>query len=684
MRGLLIETTHGDVRISVDASTVSHLDTSAGGENIDKILALLNCWISILADSPLNSGRRSEKPPRVFRHFVKEFLETPLLTTIRRYSGLADRLLTLPTQLSSTGEFIPEFRDTPIFKEYHEWYKSGSAELFQYLLTFCIFAKKVDYKDEEFDSVAFRGWQAVEARLSDLLLDQETLDVLRVILTGLVGRVPRSEPIFGRFGPGFVSEPGVWGRIKKSNDFHFDPKIDRLLFKSHWSNFGDSEEYGFHPSKILPGFWNWDSAKKHSRTFSRLKFVPKDVTKSRSICMEPNVYMFAQQLCLDVVLKCMKRASASRFVDITDQSINREAARFGSLTGLVDTIDLSSASDSVSWDLVKSIFPPDLLVLLAATRTSKVQTPDGNIIPVKKFAPMGSALCFPTQCLVFTSVVVYSAIARASGCWIGEPVHRDNPFLKDIPKFISEYFSRKLRKMSPRSKAYQPASVYGDDICVDHKLTPYVTHLLSSLGFEVNLPKSFCGSQSVRESCGGYYYRGVDVTPLRLRLKNFSLPLTASGVTSMISLSNQAGDRHYRNLRRCLIHYILFSKLRDLPSFDVNPFRFVERGCRSGSYDITTTVTRNTHLRWRRFGVDPGNSGETHIRYQRDEYKCILGTADESHKVGDVDSPALEAYLYQRWWGDRTGGFVTGEHTASYLRCDSSGSRLCWRWMPVQ
>jgi hypothetical protein len=58
--------------------------------------------------------------------------------------------------------------------------------------------------------------------------------------------------------------------------------------------------------------------------------------------------------------------------------------------------------------------------------------------------------------------------------------------------------------------------IYGDDIIVPVDCVPHVIAELETFGFKINRDKSFWNGK-FRESCGGDFYDGQDVTPVRLR-----------------------------------------------------------------------------------------------------------------------------------------------------------------------
>lgn len=665
-----IRTSAGKLDILVELSDVSHLDTTNDKSNVNQIRRLLVSWLCLLADSPL-SANYGYKPPRVLSAFRKEFVQGPLVSVIKRYASLADKLVSstsLYGEGSLTGPFIPEFLDTPVFKEYHIWFQTGDSGILSYLLSFLYFGKKMKFEDENLHTTALRGWYEVEDRLSGLELDPEILYGLRRVMGELCPDLT-IDVFRPKFGPGAVADRGVRGSIAKANHLGYHNRLDRVFFKGTFSNYGLSEEKGLHYEKVLPDPSCWSDASHNTLDVSTLRFVPKDVSKSRSICMEPNSFMFFQQAVQTALREVMRNSLAAQFVDIEDQSRNRALARYGSMSGDIDTIDLSSASDSVSTELVRAIFPRKVLYYLLGTRTSQVRTPDGELVSVKKFAPMGSALCFPVQCLIFTSVVVLSAMHVVNGIAVGGTLSRQCIDATDVAKFCRKYFRQKTGYVFGQS--FQPAAVYGDDICVDSSLTQTVIHLLSQLGFQVNDKKSFTGSQAFRESCGGYYFNGEDVTPQFYRIENFKEVVSPEGVASLIAACNHAGDRGWRHLSRYYLHILLDEKLQGIyPVNGKNPIVFTRD--RQATYGIYHKEPRNWHLR-NRFNHD----------YQRFELQCVQMTADKRTRATTFEKWAHERYLYLQWWNGRAGGDSV-EFKFAASRFDASRSRLVRRWIPLQ
>lgn len=657
----------GQYHLTSDADAFRHLDTTPGCRNRFQILTFYQAWCSLLADSPLNSVRGvSSKPRVVFRNFTKHFHSQPLKLTITDYSALAHEIVrncTLYGEGSSTGPFLPSMRDTPVFREYHVWWKTERPDLLSYILSFLWFGKKLRYEDPDLNSTAFRGWEGVENRLSDLELDSHVTNDLRVIVAELV-KPAHIDDFRPKFGPGAVSEKDIRGKISKANNLGYHPRLDRAFFTGVYSNFGLSVERGLSPERVIPDPESWRQRSRVCGAVSELRFVPKDVSKARSICMEPNSFMFGQQGFLPHFLESMKQGLCARFVNLADQSRNRELGKYGSYTGDIDTIDLSSASDSVSVELVRRIMPRSILYYLLATRTSKVRLPSGEIRSVKKFAPMGSALCFPTQCVIFTACVVYAAMQHYYGKDAGEYISQDVISAASVRTVIDRFLRQPQHVWS--GTWYQPASVYGDDICVDSQLTSRLHHLLTQLGFEVNLSKSFRASQCFRETCGGYYFNGHDVTPLYYRVERRSRRIDARAWTTLVGAANNAFAHKRWNYRRLCIQLLQFADCavrRRSVGFTTDPDK--------GGFILVKSV-RYTNYR-KRYNVD----------WQRDEVEVTLTCPSKYRKASPNERDALEAYLYMQWWAGRA-GIVAESESFSTLRHDTSGSRLRPGWTPVE
>lgn len=278
--------------------------------------------------------------------------------------------------------------------------------------------------------------------------------------------------------------------------------------------------------------------------------------------MEPNSHMYVQQHVRIGYEASLMNGILKGIVNIRDQSRNQVLAQYGSEYATLDTIDLSAASDSVDTALIKHLFPYGVQIALLGCRSTNVKLPDGKIFFPRKFAPMGSALCFPVQTTIFASVVVYASMLYRATRGLREMPDRKllTKYLSDVGTFIKSNVKINVEESS--SYKLLPFAVYGDDIICDTKITHVVISILNFLGFKVNTSKSFVGDKAYRESCGKHYFLGEDVTPLYFTVKRFTTKITPKTYLSLIGMINKLGDYNYRQSHSFLINY-----LRDHPSF---------------------------------------------------------------------------------------------------------------------
>lgn len=200
--------------------------------------------------------------------------------------------------------------------------------------------------------------------------------------------------------------------------------------------------------------------------------VPKNSTIDRVACKEPDLNMFLQKLLGNQIRFCLRKAG----IDLNDQSINQNLARIGAVTGSLLTLDLSSASDSVTIELVRAVLPSNWLYYLELFRSPTTEI-DGEIHVNEMFSSMGNGFTFELESLLFYSIartVAYFAGVRGT------------------------------------------ISVYGDDIIAPTELGNDLVSALAFCGFSSNLEKSFMDGP-FRESCGAHWHGSTNVTPFYLR-----------------------------------------------------------------------------------------------------------------------------------------------------------------------
>jgi len=218
---------------------------------------------------------------------------------------------------------------------------------------------------------------------------------------------------------------------------------------------------------------------------NKLTFVPKNVDISRTICIEPSLNMFFQLGVKQILERRIERLFGVDFA--VQQEKNRDLAQLASMfDGQWSTIDLSSASDSMSNLMLEQVLPREFFAWLQLFRSPEMTLPDGSQLKLNMVSTMGNGFTFPLQTLLFLCVV-YSA-HKVAGL----------PFLRP--------YGRKLGNFG----------VYGDDIICRSEVTPKVLRLLELLGFNVNADKSFFQGP-FRESCGGDFYKGHHVRAVYIK-----------------------------------------------------------------------------------------------------------------------------------------------------------------------
>ncbi len=244
----------------------------------------------------------------------------------------------------------------------------------------------------------------------------------------------------------------------------------------------------------------------------RVVTVPKTLKTPRIIAIEPTCMQYAQQALMEVIVEGIEGDDLlSPLIGFTDQLPNRRLAMEGSRFGHLATLDMSEASDRVSNLHVRSLLAnhPHFAGAVDACRSRKADVPGHGIISLSKFASMGSALCFPFEAMVFLTI-----ITRAIAEELSVPVTRS--------------FIRSL---------HGKVRVYGDDIIVPVTHAPAVMNALEAFGLKVNASKSFWNGK-FRESCGGDYYNGHWVTPVRVRSQLPTSPKHVHEIVATVSLRN--------------------------------------------------------------------------------------------------------------------------------------------------
>jgi hypothetical protein len=197
--------------------------------------------------------------------------------------------------------------------------------------------------------------------------------------------------------------------------------------------------------------------------------VPKNAKTERTIAIEPDWNMFFQLGLGGAIRHRLQRTFGLLWP--TAQERNKRLAREGSLTNELATVDLKGASDTVSLALVELLLPSDVLQHVLSLRSPTGLLKDGTLVTYEKVSSMGNGFTFELETAIF-----YCLVRACSGY----------------------------------------AVAYGDDIVCRSRSAAEVVDFLRFCGFSVNEKKTHV-TGPFRESCGGHFHSGVDVTPPYVR-----------------------------------------------------------------------------------------------------------------------------------------------------------------------
>ena len=254
-------------------------------------------------------------------------------------------------------------------------------------------------------------------------------------------------------------------------------------------------------SRYIRSFPEWNNAEniriQHYGSASiansnRLSFVPKNDEISRCICIEPTLNTIFQS----GIGRILESRLDERYgIALSNQQFrNRELARLGSINDDLVTIDLSSASDSISLNMLKWLLPGSFYKTLCSYRSMSCEIKGRGTVPLNMVSTMGNGYTFPLQTMIFACAVIAAFRFR------GIPVERCST---------------------------GNWGVNGDDIVCPEIISQDVLTLLNILGFSVNDDKTFLKGP-FRESCGHDYFlgnnvRGVYVKTLKTPSSRYSV-----------------------------------------------------------------------------------------------------------------------------------------------------------------
>lgn len=251
----------------------------------------------------------------------------------------------------------------------------------------------------------------------------------------------------------------------------------------------------------------------------RMVAVPKDSRGPRLICVHSAEAIWVQQGQRRLLEAAIQRHPLTRGrINFRDQKVNGALALRSSADREYMTIDLKEASDRISKHLVHYLFGDYAYAKVSCSRATHVELLDKRVRELGKWAPMGNALCFPVESLIFW------ALACAGIC--------------------------KRHRLTNVDDVY----VFGDDIIVPSKYYEGCMEGLARAGLVPNMAKTFRRG-FFRESCGVDAYRGEDVTPLRVKTCDTASVLGAVATCDLAKRAKLRGLLHlsgflYSSVRR--------------------------------------------------------------------------------------------------------------------------------------
>jgi hypothetical protein len=253
---------------------------------------------------------------------------------------------------------------------------------------------------------------------------------------------------------------------------------------------------------------------------SSLATVPKNQETERVIAKEP----IGNMVCQLAGGRYLQGALAMVGLDITSQQPrNRALAKRYSINNRGTTLDLKDASNRGLIDTARVLLPSEWTSFLEAVRSPRIRLPNGSWIDLNMMSTMGNGFTFPLMTLIITSIC-YGVACRS-------------------PKQRSLFLD------------WKNWAVYGDDIICPKQWTDDVCQELENAGYLVNRDKSFSDGP-FRESCGGDFYNGMDITPFYVK----ELSNDAEVYVAINQVLEWAG-RHNVSLHRS--YQYLVSLLRD-------------------------------------------------------------------------------------------------------------------------
>lgn len=328
-----------------------------------------------------------------------------------------------------------------------------------------------------------------------------------------------------------------------------------------WANAENIRLAQYGEARVVPG--------------NKLSLVPKNDEISRCICTEPTLNTFFQ---LGLGAHLERRLKERFAIDLEDQQFkNRDLARLGSITDGLSTIDLSSASDSMSLNMLRWCLPTYLFRSLIKYRCPKTAIKGRGVVDLHMISTMGNGYTFPLQTMLFACAV--------AACYNFRGIPLDSNTSDTL------------------------WGVNGDDIICPRSVTEDVILLLRLLGFSVNSDKTFVEGP-FRESCGADFFLGTNIRGVYI--KSLS---TLQDLYSAINRLMRFSTRHAIDLRRTL--KFLFDLVGRKRLLFVPPWSNLDAGIHSSLAIARPFIKRDLDIQGYRYSSYEDRSSSIRVCSQR-------------------------------------------------------------------
>lgn len=338
------------------------------------------------------------------------------------------------------------------------------------------------------------------------------------------------------------------------------------------------------------------SLSRQSVGIAKVVLVPKDSRGPRLISCEPLEYQWIQQgLNRKLVAHLEYHWMTRGHINFSKQSVNQQLALESSSHRAFCTLDLKDASDRVTVELVNLLFPKGLVDYFMAVRSHATTLPDDRIVALSKYAPMGSAVCFSVEALIFWALCVAAVSSN-----------------------------------SDRRYALNMTYVYGDDIIVPTTHYDHVIEALESAGLKVNKDKSF-SKGPFRESCGVDAFNGINVTPTKIRTLWSREASNGRVLSSYAAYANDFDRKGYERLANFV--WKSLSEVHGNIPYGFPTCGYPHRSCETVTEALERNIAQGTRVRF-------------NTRYQRYEVyaKCLKSKTSQTTLDG---WPRLLRFLNQ-------------------------------------